>query len=160
MPSLALLTHLGCGKSTCHCAHDQGHPVRSLTSMVKRKKHVQHFPKLWVEQVRRRVRAGRLMKMKSVCICLASMLVVSASVTAQIQFEEISENAGLRFKLENGAMSNFRQVELMVRGVAVLNYNNDGCADVFSSTVRIAVAEKGLTQVLQPAFSKQLRRGI
>ena len=27
--------------------------------MVKGKKHVQHIPKPWVEQVRRRVRAGR-----------------------------------------------------------------------------------------------------
>jgi hypothetical protein len=50
------LTHLHCGKSTCHCAHDQGHPVWSLTFG---KKHVQHIPKPWVEQVRRRVRAGR-----------------------------------------------------------------------------------------------------
>jgi hypothetical protein len=71
------------------------------------------------------------MKMKSVSICLVLMLVVSASVTAQIQFEEISEKAGLRFKLENGATGNFHQVELMVGGVAVLDYNNDGCADVF-----------------------------
>jgi hypothetical protein len=53
------VTHLRCGKSTCHCAHDQGHPVWSLTFMVKGKKHVQHIPKPWVEQVRRRVRAGR-----------------------------------------------------------------------------------------------------
>jgi hypothetical protein len=69
--------------------------------------------------------------MKLVAICLVLMLVVSASVTAQIQFEEISEKAGLRFKLENGATGNFHQVELMVGGVAVLDYNNDGCTDVF-----------------------------
>jgi hypothetical protein len=71
------------------------------------------------------------MKMKSVSIWLVLMLVVSASVTAQIQFEEISEKARLRFKLENGATGNFHQVELMAGGVAVLDYNNDGCADVF-----------------------------
>jgi hypothetical protein len=59
LPGSLSLTHLRCGKSTCHCAHDQGHPVWSLTFMVKGKKHVQHIPKPWVEQVRRRVRAGR-----------------------------------------------------------------------------------------------------
>jgi hypothetical protein len=69
--------------------------------------------------------------MKNVAIWLVLMLVVSASLTAQIQFEEISEKSGLRFRLENGAAGNFHQVELMVGGVAVLDYNNDGCADVF-----------------------------
>ena len=34
-------------------------PVWSLTFMVKGKKHVQHIPKDWVEDVRRRVEAGR-----------------------------------------------------------------------------------------------------
>jgi hypothetical protein len=59
LPGSLSLTHLRCGKYTCHCAHDQGHPVWSLTFMVKGKKHVQHIPKPWVEQIRRRVRAGR-----------------------------------------------------------------------------------------------------
>jgi hypothetical protein len=59
LPGSLSLSHLRCGKSTCHCAHDQGHPVWSLTFMVKGKKHVQHIPKSWVEEVRRRVRAGR-----------------------------------------------------------------------------------------------------
>jgi hypothetical protein len=59
LPGSLSLSHLRCGKSTCHCAHDQGHPVWSLTFMVKGKKHVQHIPKPWVEEVRRRVRAGR-----------------------------------------------------------------------------------------------------
>jgi hypothetical protein len=59
LPGSLSLTHLRCGKSTCHCAHEQGHPVWSLTFMVKGKKRVQHIPKPWVEEVRRRVRAGR-----------------------------------------------------------------------------------------------------
>jgi hypothetical protein len=59
LPGSLSLTHLRCGKSTCHCAHDQGHPVWSLTFMVKGKKQVQHIPQSWVEDVRRRVRAGR-----------------------------------------------------------------------------------------------------
>ncbi len=46
-------------KPTCHCADDRGHPVWSLTFMVQGKKRVQHIPKEWVEEVRRRVQEGR-----------------------------------------------------------------------------------------------------
>lgn len=59
LPGSLSLSHLRCGKPTCHCAAGQGHPVWSLTFMVKRKKHVQHIPKAWVEDVQRRVKAGR-----------------------------------------------------------------------------------------------------
>ena len=59
LPGSLSLTHLRCGKPTCHCANDRGHPVWSLTFMVQRKKQVQHIPKEWVEEVRRRVQAGR-----------------------------------------------------------------------------------------------------
>ena len=58
LPGSLSLSHLRCGKPTCHCAQDQGHPVWSLTFMVQGKKHVQHIPKSWVEDVRRRVHAG------------------------------------------------------------------------------------------------------
>jgi uncharacterized protein DUF6788 len=59
LPGSLSLTHLRCGKPTCHCADDRGHPVWSLTFMVQGKKRVQHIPKDWVEEIRRRVRAGR-----------------------------------------------------------------------------------------------------
>jgi hypothetical protein len=59
LPGSLSLTHLRCGKPTCHCADDRGHPVWSLTFMVQGKKRVQHIPKEWVEEVRRRVEAGR-----------------------------------------------------------------------------------------------------
>jgi hypothetical protein len=59
LPGSLSLTHLRCGKPTCHCAGDRGHPVWSLTFMVHGKKHVQHIPKEWVEDVERRVEAGR-----------------------------------------------------------------------------------------------------
>ena len=60
LPGSLSLSHLRCGKPTCHCAKDkQGHPVWSLTFMVRGKKHVQHIPADWVEDVRRRVEAGR-----------------------------------------------------------------------------------------------------
>ncbi len=60
LPGSLSLSHLRCGKPTCHCAQDkQGHPVWSFTFMVRGKKHVQHIPSDWVEDVRRRVEAGR-----------------------------------------------------------------------------------------------------
>ena len=59
LPGSLSLSHLRCGKPTCHCAEGRGHPVWSLTFMVGGKKRVQHIPKDWVEDVRRRVKAGR-----------------------------------------------------------------------------------------------------
>jgi len=59
LPGSLSLSYLRCGKPTCHCAEDRGHPVWSLTFMVRGKKHVQHIPKDWVEDVRRRVQDGR-----------------------------------------------------------------------------------------------------
>ena len=59
LPGSLSLSHLRCGKPTCHCAEDRGHPVWSLTFMVQGKKRVQHIPKQWVEEVRGRVQQGR-----------------------------------------------------------------------------------------------------
>lgn len=59
LPGSLSLSHLRCGKPTCHCAEGEGHAVWSLTFMVHGKKRVQHIPKEWVEEVRRRVEAGR-----------------------------------------------------------------------------------------------------
>ena len=61
LPGSLSQSHLRCGKPTCHCANpkDPGHPIWTLTFMVQGKKHTQHVPKDWVEQVQRRVQAGR-----------------------------------------------------------------------------------------------------
>jgi hypothetical protein len=59
LPGSLSLTHLRCGKPTCHCAEDRGHPVWSLTFMVQGKKKVQHIPQSWVQEVERRVAQGR-----------------------------------------------------------------------------------------------------
>ena len=37
----------------------------------------------------------------------------------------------MRFELRNGATGQFHQIELTGGGVAVLDYNNDGCTDIF-----------------------------
>src|SRR5256886_11536312 len=59
LPGSLSLSHLRCGKPTCHCADDRGHPVWSLTYMVQGEKRVQHIPKELVEEVRLRVEQGR-----------------------------------------------------------------------------------------------------
>src|SRR3954470_18788097 len=48
-----------------------------------------------------------------------------------IRFEEVAAKSGLRFELRNGATGQFHQIELTGGGVAVLDYNNDGCTDIF-----------------------------
>ncbi len=60
------------------------------------------------------------------------MLAAAASgARAQIRFEDVAGKSGLKFELRNGAIGEFHQPELMLGGVAVLDYNNDGCMDVF-----------------------------
>lgn len=62
LPGSLALTHSRCGKKGCHCAEEQGHPVWLLTFMVQGKKRVERVPREWVEDVRRRVDAGRAFK--------------------------------------------------------------------------------------------------
>ncbi len=62
LPGSLCMTHSRCGRKSCHCARDQGHPVWLLTFMVQGKKRVERIPEEWVEQVRRRVDAGREFK--------------------------------------------------------------------------------------------------
>jgi len=61
LPGSLSLSRLRCGKPTCHCAesNDPGHSNWTLTFMAQGKKQVLHIPKDWVEEVRRRVEAGR-----------------------------------------------------------------------------------------------------
>jgi hypothetical protein len=53
------------------------------------------------------------------------------ATTPPIRFDEIAAKSGLRFELHNGATGQFHQIELTGGGVAVLDYNNDGCTDIF-----------------------------
>ena len=56
---------------------------------------------------------------------------IDLTVVAPIQFQDVAARAGLNFTLENGATGHFYQPEIMVGGVAALDYNNDGCMDLF-----------------------------
>jgi hypothetical protein len=59
LPGSLSIRYSRCNTPNCHCAKDKGHPLWSLTFMVDGKKHVQHIPKHLVEEVRKRVEAGR-----------------------------------------------------------------------------------------------------
>ena len=59
LPGCLSVSHTRCGKPTCHCASGEGHSAWSLTFMANGKKRVERIPKEWVEEVRRRVGAGR-----------------------------------------------------------------------------------------------------
>ena len=55
----------------------------------------------------------------------------AGSEPPRIRFEEIAAKSGLRFELQNGEAGGFHQIELALGGVAVLDFDNDRCTDVF-----------------------------
>ena len=62
LPGSLALTYTRCGKPNCRCARggaDPGHPGWQLTYRVAGRKRVERIPAAWVEEVRRRVEAGR-----------------------------------------------------------------------------------------------------
>jgi hypothetical protein len=59
LPGALSLTHLRCGKPTCHCAVGAGHPAWHLTVRVEGRTRVIHIPAAWVDDIRWRVDAGR-----------------------------------------------------------------------------------------------------
>ncbi len=59
LPGSLTLSRTRCGKPTCHCARGEGHAAWVLTFMVKGRRRVERIPRPWVEQVQRRVKAGR-----------------------------------------------------------------------------------------------------
>ena len=48
-----------------------------------------------------------------------------------IQFEDVASRAGIEFVLRNSASPEKRQIETMVGGVAIFDYNNDGRPDIY-----------------------------
>jgi hypothetical protein len=82
------------------------------------------------------------------------LLAPALAPTPAIQFEEVAQKAGLLFQLKNGESGEFHQIELMGGGVAVLDYNNDGCMDIFFTNGATIPGLKKAT----PEFSNRLFR--
>ena len=78
LPGSLSASRTRCGKLTCHCATGQGHPAWSLTFMSAGKKRVARIPKDWVDDVRRRVQAGRAFQdaLREVLTANAELLVL------------------------------------------------------------------------------------
>jgi hypothetical protein len=72
LPGSLSQTHSRCGKPGCHCAEGDGHPVWTLTFMLNGKKRVEKIPQEWVDEVRRRVNAGREFKEALAEVCAAN----------------------------------------------------------------------------------------
>ena len=64
---------------------------------------------------------------RAACLLLLSL----SSGYPQIRFDEIARQSGIHFQLNNGASGQFHQVELMLGGVAVFDFDNDGCPDIY-----------------------------
>jgi hypothetical protein len=62
---------------------------------------------------------------------LALAAVFRGTETSTIRFEDVSSTSNLRFVTQNSATPNKNQVETMVAGVALLDYDQDGYLDIF-----------------------------
>ena len=78
LPGSLVLTHRRCGKSNCHCASGERHPIWFLGFMAQGKHRVERIPKDWVDDVRRRVNAGRAFQdaLREVLTANAELLVL------------------------------------------------------------------------------------
>ena len=85
LPGSLSETRRRCGKRTCHCAEGTGHPSWYLTFMVEGNKRVERIPAAWVEDVRRRVDAGREFKqaVAEVLAANAQLLVLERQQTGR-----------------------------------------------------------------------------
>jgi hypothetical protein len=79
LPGALTQSYTRCGNPHCHCASDQGHEAWTLTFMVKGKRRVERIPREWVQDVRRRVEAGRAFQdaVREVLAANAQLLVLA-----------------------------------------------------------------------------------
>jgi hypothetical protein len=55
----------------------------------------------------------------------------SGSTTGPIVFENLIDRSDITFKMNNSVTPRKHQIEAMLAGVAVFDYNNDGLMDLF-----------------------------
>jgi hypothetical protein len=81
LPGSLSVSQMRCGKPSCHCAKrkDPGHSIWTYTFMVNGKKQTQHIPKEMIEEVQKRVSAGRefLDAVREVLAANAQLLVLA-----------------------------------------------------------------------------------
>ena len=103
----------------------------------------------------------RLIAFARVVALLSGGVAGPAATPPAIRFEEVAAKSGLRFELRNGASGQFHQIELTAGGVAVLDYNNDGCTDIFfTNGAAIPEPSQDRPGILQPPVSQQLRHDV
>src|SRR5947209_10011213 len=78
----------------------------------------------------------------------------TAGITGTIQFQDIAAKAGLRFTTQNSPTPNKNQIETMVGGVALLDYDVDGWLDIYL----VNVAAIPSLQKESPAYWNRLYR--
>lgn len=78
LPGSLCLRGRRCGKPTCHCAKGEGHPTWLLGLLSAGKRRVERIPKHWVDDLRRRVEAGRAFQdaLREVLTANAELLVL------------------------------------------------------------------------------------
>lgn len=59
LPGSLTLTHRRCGKPTCHCATDKGHPMWVLSFSLAGKKHTEVIPEELANELKPLVERGR-----------------------------------------------------------------------------------------------------
>src|SRR5215475_15522808 len=62
---------------------------------------------------------------------ILGLAAVGMAPDARICFENIVVPSGISFVLDNGATPEKHQIEAMIAGVAVFDYNNDGLLDIY-----------------------------
>ena len=92
---------------------------------------------------------------------VAGIFLTPPHATAQIRFEDASAAAGLSFHLNNSSSGNFHLIELMPGGVAALDYDNDGCTDLyFTNGAAIPSLEKSGPEYWNRLYRNNCRGGF
>src|SRR6058998_1903282 len=64
-------------------------------------------------------------------VCFAGWLFSAPAGPDPITFDDVASGAGIEFVLRNAAAGDKHQIETMVSGVAVFDYDNDGWPDLY-----------------------------
>ncbi|HST12970.1 MAG TPA: VCBS repeat-containing protein, partial [Terriglobales bacterium] len=64
-------------------------------------------------------------------LAICAFLLAASSEKTEIRFEEIAHKSGLDFITENSPTPNKNQIETMVAGVALFDYDRDGYLDIY-----------------------------